>query len=148
MQGVGSSHTRTNFVWPMAMAVQALTKEGSTKDRADEFVFQLRQSVTSACNGVMHESVSVADGCRTLPAREWFEWANALFVVLAENALHVRCDAAVLRQVKETFVRRAQARQLNFYQGNRCKNNHNQTEFYQGLQAMMRPVEGTNGKRS
>ena len=43
-------------------------------------------------NALMHESVSVHDLGKC--TRPWFEWANAMLVVFAENALGLDCSAA------------------------------------------------------
>jgi Metal-independent alpha-mannosidase (GH125) len=43
-------------------------------------------------NGLMHESVSVHDLGKC--TRPWFEWANAMLVVFAENALGLDCSSA------------------------------------------------------
>lgn len=62
---------------------------------SDVFVFQIRQSLKSACNDAMHEGVSSSNGCRDHSgfSREWFEWANAMFVVLVETGFGERCGA-------------------------------------------------------
>jgi meiotically up-regulated gene 157 (Mug157) protein len=91
LRGIGSPHTPNNYVWPLALAIEALTEEGPNEHIAQVFTFQIRQLLKSACNDAMHEGVSSTTGCPVF-SRPWFEWANALFVVLIETALGERCD--------------------------------------------------------
>jgi hypothetical protein len=51
----------------------------------------MRQLLTSGTNDVMHESVNPNYPARF--TRNWFEWANALFVLYVEITLGARCDA-------------------------------------------------------
>lgn len=134
LTGIGSPHTPSQMVWPMALAIEALTTEGSKEEVAKSFVFQLRQSLASACDDAMHESVNV-DHCHF--TRAWFEWANALFVVLVESALGIRCDSFGLRQARDSFAAKASASQRTNFYNNRYNNNYTQSEFYQGIEAMV-----------
>ena len=68
LSGIGSPHSGSGTVWPLALVMEALTDDSST-DRVLDMV--LRTSPHG-----LHESVSV-DGRRT--TRAWFGWANALF---------------------------------------------------------------------
>ena len=139
LRGMGSPHTPRSMVWPMSLAIEALTLDGTKEEVANSFVFQLRQSLTSACNDAMHESVSSHNGCDVHFTREWFEWSNALFVVLLESALGIRCDKYGLEQARNAIVRKAAGKAGNqpiFYVNN-YQNNHNQSDFYQGLEALV-----------
>lgn len=86
IRGIGSPHTGQHRVWPLALAVQALTT-WNPEERAE----LLRMMLKSQCgNGLMHESVRVNNLMQC--TREIFEWANAMLVVLVESALDVDCD--------------------------------------------------------
>ena len=96
LQGIGSPHTPNGYVWSMALSIEALTLTDPKlaipiETQIESFVKQIRQSLLMSCNGKMHESVSSNVGCPQF-TRDWFEWANALFVVLVETALGIRCD--------------------------------------------------------
>jgi len=71
--GIGSPHTGTGKVWPLALVMQAMTAETpQEKDRVMHnltFTDSLRESLT--------ESFSVANS--TDITRKWFSWPNALF---------------------------------------------------------------------
>jgi meiotically up-regulated gene 157 (Mug157) protein len=79
-QGVGSPHTPAGRVWPMSIAMRALTT-----DDEDEIVLCLRW-LTALHGGtyLMHESVDPENP--RLFTRAWFAWANSLF---AEMVLDV-----------------------------------------------------------
>ena len=85
--GIGSPHTGTGQIWPLALIVQSLT---STRD--DE----IRQCLTQllrchADTGFMHESFDANDASRY--TRAWFAWANSMFgelvLSLAEQRPHL-----------------------------------------------------------
>jgi meiotically up-regulated gene 157 (Mug157) protein len=86
--GLGSPHTPELFIWPIAMVIQGLTEDGP--DRVDKMAFQMRQLLKSARNDTMHESVH--KDIEDLFTREWFEWANALFVVYVETVTGASCS--------------------------------------------------------
>jgi uncharacterized protein len=90
--GQGSPHTPRGYVWPMSFAITALTTEGTKEEIAKSMLFELQQSLDAACMDAAHEGVSSSTGCPSF-SRTWFEWSNALFVVLTETALGERCDA-------------------------------------------------------
>ncbi len=74
--GIGSPHTPGRRVWPIALAVQALT----SPDRAERLDLVRTLAATDAGTGFMHESFDVDD-----PAdytRPWFSWANSMFCEL------------------------------------------------------------------
>lgn len=74
--GIGSPHTPGRRVWPIALAVQALT----STDREEQVALVRTLASTDAGTGLMHESFDVDD-----PAdftRPWFSWANSMFCEL------------------------------------------------------------------
>jgi len=75
--GIGSPHTPTRQVWPIALAVQGLT---STSAEERQQLLELLRDTTGG-TGQMHESFHVDDP--TVFTREWFSWANAMFCELA-----------------------------------------------------------------
>jgi len=141
LRGIVSPHTPHGFVWPMAFAIQALTEEGPTEEIAESMAFQIRQSLKSACNGAMHEGVEVRKACEgggRRFSRDWFEWANALFVVLFETATGQRCDssgrASALAAVAASATTAGSKR--TFYE-NKYKNDPKGIHYYQGVEAMV-----------
>ncbi|MDQ0642235.1 glycoside hydrolase family 125 protein [Microbacterium murale] len=76
LKGVGSPHTKTGRVWPIALAVQGLV--GTPADR----IRLLRMiSDTDAGTGHIHESIDANDP--TIFSRPWFSWAESMFCELA-----------------------------------------------------------------
>ena len=74
--GIGSPHTPGRRVWPIALAVQALT----STDREEQVELVRTLAATDAGTGLMHESFDVDDpGDYTRP---WFSWANSMFCEL------------------------------------------------------------------
>ncbi|MBR1871105.1 MAG: glycoside hydrolase family 125 protein [Kiritimatiellae bacterium] len=72
-EGVGSPHTGEGRVWPMAVAMRALTS-----DCAEEIGAAIAQlKATTGGTGVMHESYKVGDAADF--TRSWFAWADGLF---------------------------------------------------------------------
>lgn len=144
LKGMGSPHTPNRFVWSLAFAIEALTEEGTAEHRAKEMAFQVRQSLTSACDDAMHEGVSSASGCPHF-SRPWFEWANALFVVLMESALGERCDeqgralAQAVAADKAATANKKGVSPGTFYE-NRFKNDHTNPAFYQGIKSKVKYV--------
>lgn len=71
--GIGSPHTGSGTIWPMALTMQALT---ATDD--DEILQCLRWLKSSHANtGFLHESFQADDAGQF--TRHWFAWANTLF---------------------------------------------------------------------
>ena len=132
LQGIGSPHTPHGFVWPMALAMEALTTSSSSS-AAKDVVFQIRQSLASACGGAMHESVNAQSGCEGRYTRIWFEWANALFVVLAETALGESCEDRAQDTVRRTNADPDET-VYNYYK-NDYGNDPNEPLLYQGIEA-------------
>ena len=71
--GIGSPHTPTGYIWPMAISMQALT---STDDNEIATCLEfLKRSAMST--GFMHESFDKNDAEHY--TRPWFAWSNAVF---------------------------------------------------------------------
>jgi uncharacterized protein len=71
--GIGSPHTGTNRIWPIALIMQAMTTDSDS-----EIVSCLNiLRNTHAGTGFMHESFDPDDPSRF--SRKWFAWANTLF---------------------------------------------------------------------
>ena len=80
--GIGSQHTPSGFVWPIALAVQALTDPSvssklSTLDLLEE---------TDAGTGSMHEAFNVDDDKDF--TRSWFSWADMTYVQLVLDSVN------------------------------------------------------------
>eukprot|EP01025_Chloroclados_australasicus_P038363 TRINITY_DN39439_c0_g1_i20.p1 TRINITY_DN39439_c0_g1~~TRINITY_DN39439_c0_g1_i20.p1 ORF type:complete len:608 (-),score=51.96 TRINITY_DN39439_c0_g1_i20:2128-3951(-) len=86
LQGEGSPHTPSGYVWPIGLIVQALTSNNAIE--IQDIVQQLLK--TQCNNGLMHESIYSSNV--KICTREWFEWANVMLVVLTENLLGVDCE--------------------------------------------------------
>lgn len=88
-EGVGGPHAGMDRIWPLGLAMQALTS-----DSDDEIAGVLRTLArTDAGTGFMHESFDKDDPSDF--TRPWFAWANTLFgelilTVLAERPHLVR----------------------------------------------------------
>ena len=74
--GIGSPHTPAGYIWPMAIAMQALT----SVDDAEIAQCLLFIKRSAAATGFMHESFSKDDATKF--TRPWFAWANAVFAEL------------------------------------------------------------------
>ena len=74
--GIGSQHTPANHVWPIAIALEALTSTNKD-DRAK--ASDLLEN-TDAGTGFMHESFNVDDDSQF--TREWFSWSDMTYVDL------------------------------------------------------------------
>lgn len=73
--GVGSPHTPENYVWHIALIMQALT----SADRNEvEKIRQILKSTTAQTN-YMHEAFNVDDDRQF--TRSWFAWANTLYAI-------------------------------------------------------------------
>lgn len=72
-RGIGSPHTPTRQIWPIALAMQGLTSIDAQEQA--ELVRTLVE--TTARTGYMHESFSIDDPA--IFTRPWFAWANSLF---------------------------------------------------------------------
>lgn len=74
--GIGSPHTRPGRVWPIALAVEALT--GTAADRVRILDVLAR---TDGGTGRMHESFDASDPAAY--SRPWFSWADSMFCEVA-----------------------------------------------------------------
>jgi meiotically up-regulated gene 157 (Mug157) protein len=75
-QGIGSQHTPKNYVWPIAIAITAMTaKDDSDVEKALETLEN-----NDAGTGFMHESFDVDDDVKF--TREWFSWSDMTYVDL------------------------------------------------------------------
>eukprot|EP00039_Didymoeca_costata_P003883 m.70311 g.70311 ORF g.70311 m.70311 type:complete len:807 (-) comp12122_c0_seq2:14-2434(-) len=79
LRGIGSPHTTHGMVWPMSIAIQALTT-----DTVEEKVKLLHMLVQSDDDSsFMHEAVDPNHPDKY--TRPWFEWSNALFIELTRS---------------------------------------------------------------
>lgn len=75
-EGIGSPHTYTRFIWPMALAMQGLTS-----DSKEEKLKMLEMIADcDAETNLVHESFHV-DHPEEF-TRPWFSWANSVFCEL------------------------------------------------------------------
>jgi meiotically up-regulated gene 157 (Mug157) protein len=79
--GIGSQHTPTNHVWPIAMSVEALTSP--SKERKLKTLDILE--ATDAGTGNMHEAFHV-DRPEEF-SRAWFSWADMTYVQLVLDSV-------------------------------------------------------------
>jgi meiotically up-regulated gene 157 (Mug157) protein len=71
--GIGSSHTETNMIWPLALIMQGLTSSDEKEIRQCLITLQK----THAGTGFMHESFNKDNPAKF--TRPWFAWANTIF---------------------------------------------------------------------
>lgn len=76
LQGIGSSHTPENYVWPIALSIQGLTS--TVKNEKKRILDMLAK--TDAETLAMHEGVDVNNPENY--TREWFSWSNMMFCEL------------------------------------------------------------------
>lgn len=88
--GIGSPHTRRNYVWPIALAVQGLT----AVDRDEKLRLAQLLARTTGGTGQMHESFDVNDPRRF--SRPWFSWANAMMCELVLDLAGLRLAGQVV----------------------------------------------------
>jgi meiotically up-regulated gene 157 (Mug157) protein len=79
--GVGSQHTPKDHVWPIAIAITALTTT-QIEDRIE--ALDLLEA-TDAGTGFMHESFNVNDD--SIFTREWFSWSDMTYVDLVLSSV-------------------------------------------------------------
>ena len=84
--GLGSQHTPTGFVWPIALAVQALTDTSISKKL--EALDLLEH--TDAGTGNMHESFNVSNEKDF--TRSWFSWADMTYVQLVLDSVNYQAE--------------------------------------------------------
>jgi meiotically up-regulated gene 157 (Mug157) protein len=79
--GIGSQHTPLNSVWPIAIAIAALT---SNDGKVQRTTLDLLES-TDAGTGQIHESFDVDDS--SIFTRDWFSWADMTYVDLVLESI-------------------------------------------------------------
>jgi meiotically up-regulated gene 157 (Mug157) protein len=79
--GIGSQHTPHNSVWPIAIAMAALT---SNDKKVQKTTLDLLEG-TDAGTGQIHESFDV-DDC-SIFTRDWFSWADMTYVDLVLESI-------------------------------------------------------------
>jgi meiotically up-regulated gene 157 (Mug157) protein len=84
IRGVGSTHTPTGWVWPLAVIVEGLT--ASDDDEREAALRRVEASV--APGALIHESVHPSRPGRF--TRRWFSWADMLYVELVLAAALVQ----------------------------------------------------------
>lgn len=84
--GIGSAHTRSGYIWHIAMAVQGLTSDS----REEKLQILKNMVATTGGKGVMHEGFLCDDDSKF--TREWFSWANAMYVELFLDYLGYRLE--------------------------------------------------------
>ena len=72
-EGIGSPHTLVEKIWPISIAMRALTSNDD--DEITQCIQHLK--TTHAGTGFMHESFD-KDNANDF-TRKWFAWANSLF---------------------------------------------------------------------
>ncbi len=72
-EGIGSSHTETNMIWPLALIMRGLTATNEAEIR--NCLVALEE--THAETGFIHESFNKNDPSKF--TRPWFAWANTIF---------------------------------------------------------------------
>jgi meiotically up-regulated gene 157 (Mug157) protein len=80
--GMGSQHTPANYVWPIALAVEALTTSSLEEKLATLEVLEH----TDAGTGNMHESFNVENPEEF--TRPWFSWADMTYVELVLSSVN------------------------------------------------------------
>jgi meiotically up-regulated gene 157 (Mug157) protein len=101
LHGLGSPHTPSNYVWPLAIATRALTSDNNATEIAEALRMLLK---TAVGNGLIHESVDVSQP--SAYTRPEFGWANAMFVVAVEQMLATDCEPFAQRFHLETIEAR------------------------------------------
>ncbi|MCH9274738.1 glycoside hydrolase family 125 protein [Bifidobacterium amazonense] len=84
LRGIGSPHTPANYVWPIALAIEAMT--GDDHDYKAQVLDRL--VATDAGTHLMHEGIDVNDP--TKYTREWFSWSNMMFCELVMDYFDIR----------------------------------------------------------
>ena len=76
LRGIGSPHTPENYVWPLALTIEAMTS-GDRETKSDMLDLLV---ATDAGTHLMHEGIDANDPSRY--TRQWFSWANMMFCEL------------------------------------------------------------------
>ncbi|WP_102124704.1 glycoside hydrolase family 125 protein [Deinococcus planocerae] len=101
--GVGSPHTPTGYVWPIALAIQGLT---ATDDVERLEMLRLLET-TDAGTLWMHESFSADDPRRF--TRPWFSWANAMLCELVLHGCGITVPGAALEAISAPLLEQVNA---------------------------------------
>ena len=81
-RGIGSQHTPINYIWPIAIAIEALTD--SDQQSMEGSLRMLEQS--DGGTGYMHESFDANDD--KIFTRAWFSWADMTYVELVLKSVN------------------------------------------------------------
>jgi uncharacterized protein len=94
LSGVGSTHARRGWVWPLGIAMEGLT--AADAEERENVLSRLESTVTGDL--LFHESVDPDDPRRF--TRSWFSWADMLYVelVLASVGIQLPARAAAVGQ--------------------------------------------------
>ena len=84
LKGIGSPHTPPRYVWPIALAIEAMTS--GERDYKAHILDRL--VATDAGTNLMHEGIDVDDP--TKYTREWFSWSNMMFCELVMDYFDIR----------------------------------------------------------
>ena len=79
--GIGSPHTKADYIWPISLGMQGLTSDSREEKRH----FIELMAAMDGGTGWMHESFDVNDPCKF--TRPEFGWANAVFAELVLDYL-------------------------------------------------------------
>ncbi len=92
--GIGSPHTPSGTIWPIALAVQGITS------RDDDERARLLGTLlaTDGGTGLMHESFDADDPAQY--TRPWFSWANAVFSELVLDMAGISASTLVAAPVR------------------------------------------------
>lgn len=71
--GIGSPHTPSGYIWPIALAMEGLTSNSREEKKR---ILDTLVSTTGG-TGMIHEGFSADDPEKY--TREWFSWANAMY---------------------------------------------------------------------
>ncbi len=85
-KGIGSQHTRPDYIWHISLAIQGLT----SKTQEEKLAILNMMKNTDAGKGMMHEGFDVNDPAQY--TREWFSWANAMFCELVLDYCGIRVE--------------------------------------------------------
>jgi meiotically up-regulated gene 157 (Mug157) protein len=88
IHGLGSTHTRRNWVWPLAIVMEGLTTD--TPEGREEALNRVEISISR--DGHLHESVHPSNPSRF--TRKWFSWADMLYVELVLASAGIAVPAA------------------------------------------------------
>ena len=87
-RGIGSPHTPSGYIWPIALAMRGLT----SRDHAEQDEALDMLMTTTGGTGMMHESFDPDDPRHF--TRPWFAWANSLFAEFVQTVAGRRDDSA------------------------------------------------------